>query len=81
MNVHAMSHAKVHIGFRQNNTSSTRSWTQNKGPTYSTCVRKDIHIPHCLIAIRSQSEAGTRPTLVTNRRKLFDNTGRLSVSL
>jgi hypothetical protein len=68
MNVHSSNHAQVQIGFRQNNTSSTRSCTQNSGPTYE-------------LSDSPPTTNDNRRTFVTNRRKLFDMTGRLSASL
>jgi len=65
MNVHAIRNAQVHLGFRQNSTSSTRSSTQNNGPTWGQYV----------FALQERP-----PTFVTKRRKLLDTRGTLNGS-
>jgi hypothetical protein len=70
--VQAMRYAHVHFGFRQKNTSSIRSCSQNTGPTYKSAqlsVKPFVHI--------FQYQA---LTFVTKRLKLFDTKGKLNAS-
>ena len=60
------------MGFRQNRTSSIRSCTQNSGPTYLISLGSSLE---------TIADVAIVLTLVTNRLKLLETSGKLKASL